>query len=224
MQPKAKKRGGCLIPIIVVLVFIVLIGVAISMAISEGGTAQKSLLAETMDLTERQEQDMLTVFEQCGITEIKAVTLVQSGDDRTSYYVEDDETEHYNGADNAIVVWIDNDSKAVDAIYFHDSDVFADGVVIAQVPQFYVSAALRDQYRVDAQLWVKECLNYPDTAEFGAASKWAFGVQDGYDIIQSSVTAQNAFGVKTTTDFQIKVDRATNTAVSLIMDGKEYIQ
>ena len=158
MQPKTKKRGGCLIPILVILVIIFIVVLIIAVAVSSSGggqTAKKSLLAETMGLTEQQEQDMLTVFEQCGITEIKAVTLMQSGQNRTSYYVDDDETEHYNGADNTIVVWVDNDSKAVEGIYFHDNEIFVDGAVVAQVPQFYVSAALRDQYRVDAQLLVK---------------------------------------------------------------------
>ena len=221
---KPKKRIGCLIPVVVVLVIIVGAVVGIGMAISGDGTAKKSLLAETMGLTEQQERDMLAIFEACGIGELKDVTQFQAGDNHTSYHVNDDETEHYSGVDNTIVVWVLNGTKEIEAIYFHDYDIYVNGAVIAPVSDYYVSSAQRDAYRVDAQLLVKQFLNYPDTAKFGAASKWAFGVQDGYDIIQSSVTAQNAFGVETTTDFQIKVDRTTNTAVSLIMDGTEYIQ
>lgn len=224
MEPKPKKRRGCLIFTIVALVFLALCcAVAITVA-PETAKAPKSLLAETMDLTEQQEQDMLAIFEACGIGEIKDAAQFQTGDSHTSYHVNDDETGHYGGVDNTIVVWVLNDTKEIESIYFHDNDIYVDGVVIAPVSDYYVSSAQRDAYRVSAQLLVKQVLNYPDTAEFGAASKWSFGVRDGYDVIQSSVTAQNAFGVKTTTDFQIKVERSTNKAVSLIMDGTEYIQ
>jgi uncharacterized protein (UPF0333 family) len=222
-----KKRRGCLLPFLVLLFALLIIGIAVGVATSGGtasSSAQKSVLAETMDLTEQQEQDMQAIFDACGVVEIKEATKNQEGEESTSYYVRDDETEHYTGMNGNIVVWVDNSTKAVKAIYFDDQDIYVDGAVVAQVPDYYISSEQRDAYRVSAQTLVKECLNYPDTAEFGAASKWSFGVRDGYDVIQSSVTAKNAVGVESTEDFQIKVDRATGTAVSLILGGTEYIQ
>lgn len=116
-------------------------------------------------------------------------------------------------------------AKAVDAIYFDDHDIYVDGAVVAQVPSFYVSAAQCDEYRVSVQLLVKERLSHPDNAQFGNASQWAFGVnEDGYDVIQSSVTAQNAMGVESTEKFQVLIDRSTGAPVSLNIGGTEYIQ
>lgn len=225
MDPTVKKRRGCLLPFIVVfIIFAAIIGGIVVGVSSSEGTAQKSLLAKTMDLTEEQEEAMLAVFSACGIVELKEVAEFQSGEDHTSYHINDDETEHYSGVDNTIVVWITNSTKAVEAIYFADQDIYVNGSVVAQVSDYYVSSTQRDEYRVTAQLLVKQCLNYPDTAQFGAASKWSFGVQDGYDFIQSSVTAKNAFGIESTERFQLKVDRESGEPVSLIIGSTEYIK
>jgi hypothetical protein len=220
-----KKRRGCLAPFLVIVIVFALLCIGIGVGVSSsGGTINQSLLAKTMDLTEQQEQDMQAIFDACGVVEIKEVIKFQEGEENTSYHIRDDETEHYIGMSGNIVVWVNNGTKAVESIYFNDQDIYVDGAVVAQVPDYYISSDQRDAYRVSAQVMVKKCLNYPDTAEFGAASKWSFGVRDGYDVIQSSVTAKNAFGVESTEDFQIKVDRATGTAVSLILGGTEYIQ
>ena len=221
-----KKRRGCLIPLAVFAV--VLIAIIGGIAAGVNGTAgqkPKSLLAETMGLTEQQEQALLGVFDACGVLEVKEVTLFKEGESQTSYHVRDVETDRYRGMDGTIVVWLDNGTKAVEAIYFDDHDIYVDGAVAAKVSSFYVSSAQCDEYRLAAQLLVRECLNYPDSAKFGSISKWAFGVnEDGYDVVQSSVTAKNAFGMESTENFQVMFDRATKAPVSLNIGGTEYIQ
>lgn len=174
-----KKRRGCLIPLAIFAVVLIAIIGGIAAGVSgTAGQKPKSLLAETIGLTEQQERDLLEVFDACGVLEVKEVT---------QFYV--------------------------------------DGAVVAQVPSFYVSSAQCDEYRVSVQLLVKECLSHPDSAQFGSASKWAFGVnEDGYDVIQSSVTAQNAMGVESTEKFQVLIDRSTGAPVSLNIGGTEYIQ
>ena len=221
-----KKRRGCLIPLaILAVVLIAIIGGIVAGVSGTAGQKPKSLLAETMELTEQQEQDLLAIFDACGVLEVKEVTQFQEGESQTSYHVRDVETDSYRGMKGTIVVWLDNSTKAVGAIYFDDHDIYVDGAVVAQVPAFYVSSAQRDEYRLAAQLLVKECLNYPDSAKFGSISKWAFGVnEDGYDAVQSSVSAKNAFGMESTENFQVLFDRATGVPVSLIIDGTEYIK
>ncbi|MBO6267348.1 MAG: hypothetical protein J6M06_03860 [Synergistaceae bacterium] len=219
-----KKRRGCLIPILIF--FIVIFGIGILVAVSsEKASAPKSLLAETLELSETQEEAVLAIFEKCGIGEITEASVFQAGEDRTSYYVNDEETAYYSGADNSIVVWIDNKTKGVDTIYFHDNDIFENGAALHQVSEYYVPKALRDEYRVSMQLLVKQCLNYPDSAKFeSGGSKWSFGVIDGLDVIQSTVKAKNAFGMESTERFQVKVDRSSGKPVSLIIGDTEYLQ
>ena len=221
-----KKRRGCLIPLAIFAVVLIAIIGGIAAGVSgTAGQKPKSLLAETIGLTEQQERDLLEVFDACGVLEVKEVTQFKEGESQTSYHVRDVETDHYRGMDGTIVVWLDNGTKAVEAIYFDDQDIYVDGAVVAQVPSFYVSSAQCDEYRVSVQLLVKECLSHPDSAQFGSASKWAFGVnEDGYDVIQSSVTAQNAMGVESTEKFQVLIDRSTGEPVSSNIGGTEYIQ
>lgn len=223
-EGKPKKRMGCLLPILIVAAVCVAFTVALTSGGGNGGTTSKSTLAKGMELTAEQEQAMLTVFEACGILDIEEVSTFQAGEQQTSYHIRDVETDSYKAMKGNIVVWVDNDTKAVTAIYFDDNDIYVDGAVAAQVSDFYVSSALRDEYRVTAQIIVKECLTYPDTAKFGSSSKWAFGVKDGCDVAQSTVTAKNAFGVESTEQFQIMFDRATGNPTSVIIGGTEYIQ
>ena len=185
--------------------------------------SQLSLLADTIGLNEDQETSMKEIFASCGILEIKTVQKFQAGEKRTSYYIDDEETQSYSGANNTIIVWIDNETKTVQEIYFHDYDIYIDGQVIAKVSDYYVSGELRKEYRVTAPLLINQYLNYPDTAKYKSASGWNFGVQDGLDIVQSTVEAKNAFGQKSTESFQIKYNRETGYPTSIILGGQEYL-
>ena len=225
---KPKTPKGCLIPALVlvgILLVGLIVGVSVGVSSSKNVQPQKSKLAETMSLTDQQEQAMQEIFDACGIVELKEVTLFQEGENRTSYHVNDDETEHYRGADNTIVVWVDNETKAVQEIHFSGHDIYKDGAVIAQVPRYYVSAEQRDSYRTTAQMLVNKCLNYPDSAKYESATGWSYGVSDdGYAVIKSTVKAKNAFGMEGSHDFQVLFDRDTGAAVSLLIDGTEYLK
>lgn len=228
MQPTQKKKGkGCLITLLIgiaiLIGFIVLIAVVVNTAGDSTPTETKSELATVMDLTDEQEATMLSLFKSCGIGELSSVKKFQEGEDRTSYHIDDKETASYQSVSGTIVVWVDNATKTVQEIYFNDNTIYADGKVQGQLPDYYVSKEAREKYLISAELLVNQCLNYPDTAEYPASSTWRYGVQDGYDVVQSTVTAQNAFGVQDTMQFSIKFDRKTGNAVSLILDGKEYI-
>lgn len=221
---KQKKKGhGCLVTILIVFL---LFGGSLAFGISRMAKnpeqyAKQSPLAKTMNLNSSQEENILKIFESCGIGEITSVSEFQEGEGHTSYHLEDKETEAYKGAEYTIVVWIDNSNKTIESIYFHDQDIYLNGEVIAPVTNYYVNSTDRDKYRVTVQLAIKELLNYPDTAEFPAFSGWAFGIEDGTVIVQSTVTAKNAFDIESTSAFQVKFESGNIT--SLILDGKEYI-
>lgn len=221
---ESKKKKGCLIPC---LIIIVIFGGALIFGISQiaqnpEAYQAKSVLAKELGLSSDQEATMIEIFSKCGIGEITSVTEFQSGEDHTSYHLDDEETAFYSGADNTIVVWVDNDRKVVEAIYFHDQDIYLNGEVLDQVTNYYVNSENRSEYRVAAQMAVKELLNYPDTANFPAISGWAFGVEENTVVVQSSVTSKNAFSIEDTLDFQVKFD--SGNIISLILDGVEYIQ
>jgi hypothetical protein len=213
---KKKKSHGCLISFLIFIGFIAVLWTLLTSIVSDNSenNAKGSVLATTLNLTDDQEADILDVFDKCGIGEISSIQKFQSGDGHTSYYVTDDEV-------SQIVVWI-SDDKTVESIYFHDYDIYVDGEVIAPITNYYVPSENKDEYRTLSQEIIKKLLNYPDTAKFKGITSWKFGVdENGLIIVQSSVTAKNAFNVESTTEFQILYDDKTPTSV--ILDGKEYL-
>lgn len=233
-KKKGKFSRGSIIALIIALAAFTIVGNIYTAGVRNGtidpnansvdkNANKRSDLAEIMDLTEDQEAAVLSIFEQCGVGELSSVKLFHEGDDRSSYYVDDTDTARYRGADYTIVVWVDNASKTVQEIYFHDETIYADSEVKAQITDYYVSYEASENYRVSAELLIEKCLNYPDTAKYPSRSGWRFGVIDGLDVAQSTVTAQNAFGVSEKIEFTIRFERSTGTAVSLVLGGQEYI-
>ena len=224
MRTERKKRHGCLLPVLIL--FLIFGGAAVFtiFVVSQNpeNYHKKSILASELDLTSEQEGSMLEIFAQCGIGEITSASKFQSGDGHTSYHLDDEETAAYKGADYTIVVWVDDESKAIESIYFHDQDIYVNGEILGQVTDYYVSSEDSEKYRVSSQLAVNQLLNYPDTAKYPARSGWRFGIEEGVVIVQSSVTAKNALGVESTSDFQVKFTKEVIT--SLILDGTEHIK
>lgn len=223
---KMKRGKGCLIVILSVIVAFVVLVIVLANVFG-GGThtvPKQTELAKVMELNAEQEEAVLSIFEKCGIGELASVKLFNTGEDRTSYYVDDKETAAYSGANHTIIVWVDNATKAVQEIYFNDVTIYEDGTVKARVSDYYIAEDARSTYRTSAQILVNKCLSYPETAKYKSISGWSFGVLDGFDCVQSTVTAKNALGVENTMQFTVKYDRATGTPISLVLDGKEYIQ
>lgn len=218
---QGKKKRGIKHPLIIALVIIVAFVFGISRVIQNPEQYQeKSILAKELDLTAEQETTMVDIFSRCGIGEITSASIFQSGDGHTSYHLEDKETSVYKAG--TIIVWVTDETKTVESIYFQDQDIYLNGAVVAPITDFYVNSTDRDNYRVAAQLAMNQILNYPDTAKYPAISGWRFGIEEGIVIVQSSVTSQNALGVEATIDFQVKFDNGE--IISLVFEGKEYIQ
>lgn len=222
MQPPKKKSHGCLTSIFIFLFIFLFILLSIAITVSKGSTnktstehKKASLLASELDLSDKQESNMLSLFAECGIGDITDIKLVQSGTEHSSYHMSDNEV-------SQIVLWISND-KTVESIYFQDYDIYVDGKVIAPITNYYVNTNDKNEYRIACQTLFEQILNYPDTASYPGIHSWKFGVQeDGTIIVQSTVKAKNAFGVESSSDFQVVF--YNHIPISFIVDGQEYIQ
>ena len=117
------------------LIPIFLLTMALSVCLSACGGGG-SVLSRELDLTEEQEAKMVALFEQCGIGEIKSCKLFQDGVDETSYFMDDENTAGHQSPGDAIIVWIINETKEVESIYYRDNTIYADGQVQAQVTDF----------------------------------------------------------------------------------------
>ena len=224
---KKSKKKGCLISALIVgiiifgtVVLIITLNSSKSPSQSDSLNSTRSEFAVLLDITDEQESTITEIFENCGIGKITKSSLVQSGEYRTSYYINDAETAAYGFP---IVIWISNDNKTIDEIFYRDYDIYVDGEIVGLVTSYYVNQLRREQIMLATQILIKECLSFPLTAEFKALSGWAFDIQDGNISTQSSVISQNTFGVKYEADFQVTYDIFANP-ISLILDGEEYIK
>ena len=179
---------------------------------------QSSILTNAMDLSPVQEDEIITLFSSAGIGEIVSASLFQTGETQTSYHVHDAETFAYR---YPIVVWMSNDEKVVDTIYYRDNDIYDDNAVIAKVSEFYVSEAERKTVTARSKEYVLDAMVYPLSAEF--KNSWAFDKQGENIVVQNTVTAQNAFGVMSDLFFQIIFD-SWQIPISIIIDGQEFIE
>lgn len=186
------------------------------------GKPAQSKLAKEMNLDKQQEAAMIETFTQCGIGKIVSVKKCQRQETTTSYHVQDKEVSAYKGENGIIVVYINNDTKAVEQIYFKDNDIFLNGQAIAPITNFYVNSKDREQYRLAIQTAINKMLKVPDSAKYPPMGEWAFGMEDDVVIVQSRVTAKNAFNVEIKHPFQVKFQN--KRPISFIIDGKEYME
>ncbi len=210
--------------LLVILVVGSIVGIIVGVS-SQPNKKEQSELAKVMKLNEEQEKEVLLILEKCGVGELVSVKQFQAGEKETSFHLEDKETIFYTNLDYTVVVWLDNETRNVKTIYFHDVTIYENNEVKAQITDYYISEDARNKYCTTIQMMVNKFLSYPKTAKYKNISKWAFYVSDdGYDCIQSIVTAKNAFGVEIEIPFSIKCKRNTKQLVSFIFNGEEYIK
>lgn len=214
-EAKLKKKGIPLPVILILLVVLLLAGAAVSIFIFHfpidppfelafGGKApSKTLLGETMELTVEQEEAMLEVLESCGFSQISDVRKIAGGAKSTSYAVNDASTERYVDGDDAIVVQVENETKAVDSITYQDQNLYLGGTVIAKITDYYLGSEERDVYLAAALTAVKARLDLPETAVFPSKSKWTYNMDGDTVTVSSFVTTHDASGTETTQNFLI---------------------
>jgi len=214
-QVPKKKKKGCLIAFLVVAAvfvgFVVLV-IALNPSSPSGTNSKRSDLAILLDASDEQEAAILKVFEDCGI-KMTSIKLFQSGENKSSYYV--------STADAAnIVVWLNNENKQIEEIYFNDFDIYTENEVKANLYDYVMTKEEKDSYRLSARNAVTSILTAPDTAKF-SESDWRYGKIDGEYMIQGKVSAKNAFGVQFSSPFQVKWKDLS--IISLIIDGEEKV-
>lgn len=212
----AAKQKKSILPLILALVLVLLLAAGVSIMVFHfpvappfelpfslpfGASTSKSYLGETMGLTSKQEKAVLAVFEECGFAEISEVSQVSSNSHSTSYAVQDTETAKYLDTEDAIVVQVDNESKAITSITFREYDIYANGQAVTPVTNFYLDLEARDEYLAATLSAVRARLEVPEAAVFPSRSHWSFALDGKHVTVQSSVTAIFEAGKEETKTF-----------------------
>lgn len=83
-----------------------------------------------------------------------------------------------------------------------DTDIYKQGFEPYQVKDYMVDSAVASKLQVMSEEYVKNHLNYPSSADF-AWLDWAYGRDHDIYSVSSTVTAQNAFGIKDELPFRL---------------------
>lgn len=159
-------------------------------------------MGQVMELSPKQEEAALAIFEQCGICAVREVKPLVANETSSTYAVNDAETINFPDTKDAIVVELDNETKTVISIEFQKHTLYRYETAIALATDFYLGSAQRDHYLSLCLTAVKARLTLPETAVFPAKTAWTFTAgEDKKMTVESTVTTKDDAGAAHTQAF-----------------------
>ena len=191
------------------------------------------IIAEGIGITNAKANNILSALTDVGLDTDEISAVSSTGNGYTSgggYKITIEHGRHLtmnlNGDGTIFDIWLHrpNDPAQQRLLY---TELLDDNGNVTEVTRYKIS-----DYEIsrESQYAAKEAgeaiikdnyLNYPDTAKF-PMYEWTVSKNQGRVTFRSSVTAQNAFGVKSTYDFSITWDdnQGEYDVISIIFDGK----
>ena len=223
-QCAAKQKGFNPLPIIVPLLLILVGAVSVFVfhfpvdppfELPFAKEPEKSPLAAAMDLSKKEEEAVIAVFEQCGVAEIVEAKERSSNGTSSVYVLNDAETSLYEDTQDAIIVQINDKTKTVDSIDYRNHPVYRGGQVVAQATDFYLDSTERDEYLALALTAVKAELEFPELASFHAKSGWDYTMEDERVTVRSTVSVKTSGGGTETRPFQVNFAKGEFVSIDL---------
>lgn len=180
-----------------------------------GKALSETELGQTMEVTSKQEEAILAIFEQCGIYAVREVKRLVSDDESATYAINDAETVHFSDTKDAIIVELSNKDKTVQSIDFQKHAVYRSGTVVAQATDFYLSSAERDNYLSMCLTAVNARLPLPETASYPAKSAWSYTTDGNKVTVESTVTTKDSNGTPVTQAFTAEFEDGEFVSVSI---------
>lgn len=161
-----------------------------------------------------------SILAQCGITDVRNAELINDTGapaNIKSYRIVYDEKR---------VLTMTFEKGSLYYLGLNGTDLYTttDGVIMkmqdVHIPETDIPFSYGAQLQTICEDVVKKFLNFPSTADFHTL-EWAFGREDNNYIVQGTVTASNAFGVRKKMPFTVwlehdpDTDEMTPTGVSL---------
>lgn len=223
----AAKQKGNPVPMIlaIVLAFLLLMGVSVmvfhfpftppfSLPFT-GKPIAGTVLAQGMELTKKEDAAVAAVLEECGFKEIREVKMVSSDERSTFYNVNDVDTIRFLDHADALIVRVNNATKAVEDISYQDIEIYINGHLITPITKFYLDAATRDVYLSATLTAVKARLDLPETAEFPSKSNWRYTLDGENVTVESTVTSKTNSGEMETRSFLAKFEKGSFVSITI---------
>ena len=216
-ETKTKKGHGCLIGIIVFIIFVGAITFGIIQTIEHPELyEEKSKVEEAVGCSQEEAESIEDVLNKCDITDYQDVKADEGLNGAWKKNDKGFRIEIQDGME--VLMWLNKNNKVI-ILKYDENMLYKKGKVKAKLTDYVLSSEEVTQWEVECQSQVKAMLKSPSSAKFGG---WKYGKNKKQIIVQGYVDAENSFGAEIRSQFQFKINRKTEAITSFIFDGKEF--
>lgn len=218
-ETKTKKGHGCLIGIIVFIIFVGAITFGIIQTINHPELyEEKSKVEEAVGCSQEEAESIEDVLKKCDITDYQDV---KADEDLNGAWKKNDKGFRIEIQDGMeVLMWLNKNNKVI-ILKYGENMLYKKGKAKAKLTDYVLSSEEVTQWKVECQSQVKAMLKSPSSAKFGG---WKYGKNKKQIIVQGYVDAENSFGAEIRSQFQFKINRKTEAITSFIFDGQELMQ
>ena len=218
-ETKTKKGHGCLIGIIVFIIFVGAITFGIIQTIEHPELyEEKSKVEEAVGCSQEEAESIEDVLNKCDITDYQDVKADEGLNGAWKKNDKGFRIEIQDGME--VLMWLNKNNKVI-ILKYDENMLYKKGKVKAKLADYVLSSEEVTQWEVECQSQVKAMLKSPSSAKFGG---WKYGKNKKQIIVQGYVDAENSFGAEIRSQFQFKINRKTEAITSFIFDGQELMQ
>ncbi len=218
-ETKTKKGHGCLIGIIVFIIFVGAITFGIIQTINHPELyEEKSKVEEAVGCSQEEAESIEDVLKKCDITDYQDVKADEGLNGAWKKNDKGFRIEIQDGME--VLMWLNKNNKVI-ILKYGENMLYKKGKAKAKLTDYVLSSEEVTQWKVECQSQVKAMLKSPSSAKFGG---WKYGKNKKQIIVQGYVDAENSFGTEIRSQFQFKINRKTEAITSFIFDGQELMQ
>ncbi len=218
-ETKTKKGHGCLIGIIVFIIFVGAITFGIIQTINHPELyEEKSKVEEAVGCSQEEAESIEDVLKKCDITDYQDVKADEGLNGAWKKNDKGFRIEIQDGME--VLMWLNKNNKVI-ILKYGENMLYKKGKAKAKLTDYVLSSEEVTQWKVECQSQVKAMLKSPSSAKFGG---WKYGKNKKQIIVQGYVDAENSFGAEIRSQFQFKINRKTEAITSFIFDGQELMQ
>lgn len=218
-ETKTKKGHGCLIGIIVFIIFVGAITFGIIQTINHPELyEEKSKVEEAVGCSQEEAESIEDVLKKCDITDYQDVKADEGLNGAWKKNDKGFRIEIQDGME--VLMWLNKNNKVI-ILKYGENMLYKKGKAKAKLTDYVLSSEEVTQWEVECQSQVKAMLKSPSSAKFGG---WKYGKNKKQIIVQGYVDAENSFGAEIRSQFQFKINRKTEAITSFIFDGQELMQ
>lgn len=218
-ETKTKKGHGCLIGIIIFIIFVGAITFGIIQTINHPELyEEKSKVEEAVGCSKEEAESIEDVLKKCDITDYQDVKADEGLNGAWKKNDKGFRIEIQDGME--VLMWLNKNNKVI-ILKYGENMLYKKGEAKAKLTDYVLSSEEVTKWEVECKSQVKAMLKSPSSAKFGG---WKYGKNKKQIIVQGYVDAENSFGAEIRSQFQFKINRKTEAITSFIFDGQELMQ